>query len=50
MGNLIDRKYNGIISIQDYLWNTKPEQLIALRNKFFGANIKIIKEKKDDRK
>lgn len=53
MGNLIDRKYEPLITIQEYLWQQHPEQLINLQNKFFGSDIKIIKddkEKKDDRK
>lgn len=43
---LVDRKYEGIISIGDHLFNTHPEQYVDLCNKFFGGNAKIVSKEK----
>lgn len=42
MGLIVDKKYEGIISIQNYIWDTKPETLIKLKNIFSEHKIKII--------
>jgi len=43
---LIDRKYEGIIIIGDYLFNVYPEQYIRLCNKFFGGDVKIVNKER----
>jgi cephalosporin hydroxylase len=46
--NLVDRKFETMTSMQEYLWAVHPQQLIELKNKLYGTNIKIIKEEKEN--
>ena len=43
---LVDRKYEGIITIGDYLFNMYPEQYVDLCNKYFGGNVKIVSKER----
>ena len=43
---LVDRKYEGIITIGNYLFNMHLERYIDLCNKFFGGNVKIVNKER----
>jgi hypothetical protein len=45
--NLVDRKFEPMTTIQEYLFNVYPEQLIEMKNKLYGTNMKIVKEEKE---
>lgn len=35
--------YIGLITIEDYLWETNPQQLVDIKNLFLQDKIKIVK-------